>query len=101
MDEQSKRLALKKLLNNDQLLLCDVERERILLNKRLVTLGILRQADIDFMDQPEIEHEARRQAFQRNNFGIGDWHDSLTRKQKWGLYLAIAVIFVIVRCYEP
>lgn len=69
---------LKNYLAENELLLPDIERERLLIQKKLVDLGLLREMDL-VANNNAFFKEARKVALSRNHFGLMDVFENYTK----------------------
>ena len=98
-DEEMHRQALKNHLTLDQLLLCDRQRERILIEKELIDSGVLHPMDMGH-NSDKLERVATKRAYHRNQFELSDWFDSLSRGQKWFLVVCVVAAVWVIRTFS-
>ena len=76
-DEINRKARYLKYLSTDELLLCDTERERLVLQRQLVDLGLLSEMDLITNN---FYKEAKRSAAQINGFDFSTWISILFSK---------------------
>jgi hypothetical protein len=76
-DEKIRRAKLKKYLTEEELLLCDTDRERLLIQRELLEIGAL--GDMDLLIN-KFDKEAKKSAAKRNGFDLSTWISILFSK---------------------
>lgn len=78
-DDILHQAELKHYLADKELLLPDVEREKILMQKKLVDLGFLSEMDLIGNQNDALMKQARKAALSRNKFGLMDIFENYTK----------------------
>ena len=82
-DEQElHRIELKHYLSEDELTLPDVEREELLLQRKLVDRGLLDEMDL-IANRGVIQDAARKSASSRNRFDFWSWLNTFPTWVQW------------------
>lgn len=70
IDEKIRKARLKIYLNEEELLLCDTDRERLVMQRELLELGLL-----SVMDLPAntFDKESKIKAAKINGFDLSTW----------------------------
>jgi hypothetical protein len=76
-DEILRKAKLKKYLTEEELLLCDTDRERLLIQRELVELGML--SEMDLLSN-NFDSEAKQSAAKINGFDFSTWVSILFSK---------------------
>jgi hypothetical protein len=103
--EKLHRAKLKHFLSIDELTLPDVKREELLLQRELLSRGLLRDMDL-CTNMESIEKAARESAFSRNNFTFWSWLETVPL---WlqvvlcigGIFLILFIIFIFHSSSKP
>lgn len=77
IDETIRKAKLKKYLNEEELLLCDTDRERLLIERELLEVGAIQEMDLIVNN---FNKEAKRSAAKINNFDFSTWVSILFSK---------------------
>ena len=76
-NEILRKEKLKKYLTEEELLLCDTDRERLLIQRELVELGMLSEMDLI---SNNFDSEAKKSAAKINGFDFSTWVSVLFSK---------------------
>ena len=77
IDETIRKAKLKKYLNEEELLLCDTDRERLLIERELLEVGAIQEMDLIVNN---FNKEAKRSAAKINSFDFSTWVSILFSK---------------------
>ena len=77
-DEILRKAKYQKYLSDDELLLCDTERERLVMQRELVDLGMLSEMDLIINN---FSAEAKQSAAKINGFNLSTWISLLFSKK--------------------
>ena len=77
IDEALRKAKLKKYLTEKELLLCDTDRERLVIERELLEIGAIREMDLIVNN---FDKEAKQSAAKINGFDFSTWVSILFSK---------------------